>query len=345
MTFRSPTTDRPTVTLLSMGGTIASGVSGAGGVTPNIPAGDVIRGIPGLAEVAQMRAETLRTVPSAEITLPDLHDVVAAGRRAVQEGSAGVLLAVGTNLLEEVAYALDLLWTEQAPLVVTGAMRNPTLAGADGAANVLGATITALSPAAREQGVLIVFNNEIHAARFVRKMHTTKPSTFASPLVGPIGWISESHCGIPFRLSTRYSIAAPPADPMVDVAIVQAVFGSGTEVLEQIGDSTCGGLVVEATGPGHVSSSWAKELKRLAATMPVVLASRAGAGELLASTYDFEGSEIDLLGSGLISAGWLDGRKARILLMLALTAGADNLDVKRIFDTISGLEDSLSFPS
>ena len=52
---------------------------------------------------------------------------------------------------------------------------------------------------------------------------------------------------------------------------------------------------------------------------------------MLRQTYDFKGSEIDLLARGLISAGWLDGLKARLLLTLLLMADADDSAIREAF--------------
>lgn len=74
-----------------------------------------------------------------------------------------------------------------------------------------------------------------------------------------------------------------------------------------------------------------EDLIELASKMPVVLASRTGGGEVLRSTYGFVGSETDLLERGLIYAGPLDGRKARLLVTLLLTSGTSKEKVKETF--------------
>jgi L-asparaginase len=67
--------------------------------------------------------------------------------------------------------------------------------------------------------------------------------------------------------------------------------------------------------------------------MPVVFASRTGAGELYQSSSHFVGSERDLLEAGLISATSLDGLKGRLLLGLLLAEGADRGRIAQRFAT------------
>jgi L-asparaginase len=216
------------------------------------------------------------------------------------------------------AYALDLLVRSPRPVVVTGAMRNPTVAGADGPANLLAAVQTATSAAAVGLGCLVVLNDEIHAARLVVKGHTARPDAFVSPLGGPLGYVAE---GLP-RVLLR-PVSAPVALPG-DVAprpvgLVTAVLGDDGSAL-RFAAQRSEGVVVEAMGGGHVPPGVADAIGDVAPTRPVVLASRTHAGEILRNTYGFPGSERDLLDRGAVSAGWLNARKARVLLSLLLGA-------------------------
>jgi L-asparaginase len=74
----------------------------------------------------------------------------------------------------------------------------------------------------------------------------------------------------------------------------------------------------------------------VASRIPVVLSSRTGAGSVLARTYAYAGSESDLLSRGLISAGFLDPLKARILLRHLLVGGHDRSAVQAAFMQAGG---------
>lgn len=319
----------PRVTVLSLGGTISS--TGEGGVKPTLSGEDLVADVPEIADVAQVSARSFRQVPSGELTLGDLVELAREIRSEVAAGASGVVVTQGTDTIEETAFALDLLLDLAEPVVVTGAMRNPTLPGADGPANLLASVQVATSRSARDLGVLVVLNDEAHAARFVRKTHTQSPATFRSEPSGPVGWVAEGLFHLAQRPVGRRTVSVPEGED-APVALYTAALGDDGRVLDELPRLGYRGLVVEALGGGHVAEKVADRLEKLAREMPVVLASRTGSGEVLRKTYGFAGSEIDLIGRGLIPTGTLDGPKARLLLSLLLRSGADRESICAVFE-------------
>ncbi|MBA4013893.1 MAG: asparaginase [Phenylobacterium sp.] len=304
--------------------------SGGSGVVPTLDANDLLSGVPHLAAVAQVAGETVSKAASVELGFEDVAALAERIRAAVAGGAQGVVVTQGTDTLEETAYLLDLLLDLAEPVVVTGAMRDPTKPGAEGPANLAAAIRVAASPAARGLGVVAVMNDEIHAARFVAKRHTHKTSAFGSGTIGPLGWVVEDRVRIAFRPAERTPTViwkgAPPR-----VILLPMVFGGDPQSLRDLTREPVAGMVVEAVGGGHVPFAMVEPLAQLAAKAPVVLASRTGAGETLEKTYGYAGGEIDLLGRGLIGAGLLDARKARLLLSLLLGAGASREEIAEAF--------------
>lgn len=322
----------PGVTVLTLGGTIASVPDTTGeGAIPSLTADDLVRSVPALAKVADVRAVSFRQAPSGELTLADLFALAAEVQRHIDAGARGVVITQGTDTLEETAFTLDLLCARDAPVIVTGAMRNPSLPGADGPANLLASIQVATSEEARGIGCAVVFNDEVHAARFAQKTHTSSPAAFRSPLTGPVGWVSEGRPRIATRPAPRPHLPVPEGTPPARVVLLKLALGDDTGLLDHMASAGYDGLVVEAYGGGHVPESFAAPLDDLAARMPVVLASRTGAGEGLRETYGFRGGEVDLLSRGLVSAGALDALKARLLLALLLTRGAGKEEIGRAF--------------
>jgi L-asparaginase len=306
------------IALFTLGGTIA--MAGAHRLTGEALAAAV----PGLSELGRpVEIQDIEAVPSGNLTATRMLEVVDAASKAVAAGATGVVVTQGTDTLEETAFLVDLLWPHPQPFVLTGAMRNPTLAGPDGPANLLAALRVACAPAARDLGALVVFNDQIHAARWVRKTHSTSTATFASPNAGPIGHVVEDRVRVLTRPPRLDGVLAEPAElDAIRVALYTVTMDDDGLLLQGLAD-THQGLVVAGFGVGHVPAALAPVLGELASVMPVVLTSRTGAGSVLRSTYRSVGSESDLLQRGLVDGGFLDPYKARVLLRLLLATDED----------------------
>lgn len=344
---------RPRVAVFTLGGTIsmAAGSGGPGGVVPRLAGSELLDAVPGLAGAgAVAEVHDFRQLPSAALGIADVLELAAVIEAELAAGAAGAVVIQGTDTIEETSFLLDLLHSGDAPVVVTGAMRHPGLAGADGPANILAAIQAAASPLLAGLGCVVVFGDEIHAARYVRKAHATSITAFASPSAGPLGHVIEGTVRLlsrPVRRSAA-SLAALPSATLPSATVPSAALPSAgqhdgvrvglvTMCLGDDGESLraaagpLDGLVVAGFGAGHVPPALVPLLDELAARMPVVLASRTGAGTVLAATYGAAGSERDLLSRGLISAGFLDPLKARLLLHVLIAAGADSAQLRTAF--------------
>ncbi|TCZ64825.1 asparaginase [Roseicella aquatilis] len=311
---------RPRILVLSLGGTITMLPGDAGGITPKLGAAELVAAVPALADIAEIEAHSPFRLPSPSLSPGNLVEVARRIEEGFAGGCDGAVVVQGTDTIEESAFLLDLLIAADRPVVITGAMRGADAPGADGPANLLAAVRTAAAPEAQGLGTLAVLNYDIHAARFVQKSHTALPSAFASPLVGPIGAVVEGQPRLlvrPPRLPTLPSFGGPPRP----IALLRWAMGEDGRLLEALPGLGYAGAVVEGMGAGHVPAEVAPLLGELAARMPVVLASRCMTGPVFTRTYGYAGSEIDLLGRGLIPAGILSGLKARLLLGLALRNG------------------------
>jgi L-asparaginase len=234
--------------------------------------------------------------------------------------------------MEENAFLLDLLVQTPVPIVMTGALRNPTLLSSDGAANLRDALLVATDARAGGMGVLVVMNGEIHAARFVHKAHAYALNAFVSDPCGPVGWLSEGRVRIAMQPMVQRPRITCPAEIAVPYVGLYATFGGDDgRALSAFDHPQVRGLVVQTLGTGHVCAELVPVLAHLAASRPVVYASRIPAGEMFTRTYAYPGAEIDLLARGLICAGYLSAQKARMLLASLLAAGEERAGIARAF--------------
>jgi L-asparaginase len=320
------------VSVFFLGGTISM-AGHSGGVVSRLGAAELIGAVPELADPdLQLEARDFRRMPSASLSFDDILELVTEAETSAADG---IVVVQGTDTIEETAYLIDLVWSGPRPVVVTGAMRNPTLPSPDGSANLLAAVRVAASGRFDDQGALVVLDDQVHAARWVRKTHSTRTSTFASPNAGPLGLLVEGRA-VPVASVARRPTHSPRPPVTAQVPILVMGLDESAAVLDAI-SASCDGLVVAGFGVGHVPEALAAPLGELAARVPVVLTSRTGSGPVLSHTYGFAGSETDLLARGLIDGGLLDPHKARVLLRVALTCGYDRSAIGATFTRAGGL--------
>ncbi|MGF1646065.1 MAG: asparaginase [Kineosporiaceae bacterium] len=346
-----------TLGVYTLGGTIAmtttvTPASVTSGVVPTLTATDLLAAVPGLADAGvELAAYDVRQRPGASLTMADVAHLAAT---IIDHHRTGAITAAvvtqGTDTIEETAWLLHLLLRlageADVPVVVTGAMRNPTLAGADGPANLLAAVQVAASTSAPGLGVTVVFGDTVHAAADVRKAHTTSVTAFTSPTTGPIGDLVEARPRI-WRRPTTPPLPPGVIDPgrldQLRVPVLPAALGADPGLIDAIAAGT-DGLVVAGFGVGHVPDTWVAALQGAAAAMPVVLTSRIGVGSTATSTYAFPGSEQDLLARGLVNGGHLDPYKARILLQVLLHTDSSLPAIEQAFRQFGGLPDNPGAP-
>lgn len=316
---------KPRILLLSLGGTITMTGQAEAGIKPTLTAADLIKVVPALEAVSDLEARSLFGLPGASLTLTHLVSVAGTISEAFATGFHGAVVVQGTDTIEETAFVLDVLLSiHDRPVVVTGAMRGAQAPGADGPANILSAVLAASSAQLSGQGVTVVLNDEIHAARFVQKANTALPSAFVSLPSGPLGVVSEGKV----RLFVRVDALRLPIDLRKQrtetdaVALISLGLGEDGRILEDLRRLGYAGAVIEGMGAGHVPAAATARVSALVEDMPTVLATRVRSGLIFTHTYGFDGSEMDLIRRGVVPAGLLSASKARMLLSLLLSAGA-----------------------
>jgi L-asparaginase len=333
-----PKTDLPVVWVLSTGGTIAGRGSSSTDLSNYQPGTllgeDLVRAVPEIARVANVKVEQIVNVNSSDITIANW--LTLANRInaifATDPKVAGIVVTHGTNTLEETAYFLNLTVKYDKPVVLVGSMRPATAISADGPLNLLNAIRTASSPDARGKGALIVMNEEINGARDVTKTNTYRVETFRAPELGYLGYVDEDKVTF-YRTSTKrhtvnteFDVSGLTELPKVD--IVYSYIQPSPQIIQAVVSAGDKGIVFAGTGAGNISSFERDALKQVLSLPPesrpiLVRASRVGNGRVIAR------EEYDRM--GMIPADTLNAQKARILLMLALTKTRDSNQIKRIF--------------
>lgn len=317
----------PIVRLIATGGTIAHVREG---YTPDtrIQGAELIKDIPQLGKLAQFEVEEFSKIASGDFTtkmmvgLANRINTVFASEPKV----SAVVVSIGSNSLEEVAYFLDLTVKSDQPVVLTAAQRLHGTLGADGDKNLFDAVQVALSPESRGMGVLAVVNEEIQSARDVRKTVSHRTDAWNSGDLGDLGLVDKDRVTFYRRPMRRHTKEAEfDVSGLTDLPRVYIVYSyvgaDGVLIDAAVNEGQAKGIVLAGFPTGTGSPDQAQALLKVAAKgIPVVDSHRGGRGRPGNRYPEFA------------DADNLNPQQARILLMLALTKTTARSEIQRMFN-------------
>ncbi|WP_297965394.1 type II asparaginase [uncultured Campylobacter sp.] len=324
------------VTILAVGGTVAG--SGPGSLDASYTSGTVavdklIAAVPEINKIATIKGEQISNIGSQEMNNEVWLKLANRVNELLTSDEAdGVVITHGTDTMEETAYFLNLVVKSDKPIVFTGAMRNSGSLSADGPLNIYNALNVAVSQEAVGKGVVVVMNDEIHAAREVTKSDTTAVDTFKSPNSGKIGTAYYGNVKFymnPTRkhtLNSAFDIAKIKELPRVD--IIYSHSNDNPDFINLAVKNGAKGIVNAGMGNGNPFPSALEALGEAAKSgVTVVRGSRVSSGETTMN------GEVDDGKYGFLTSDNLNAQKARVLLMLALTQTMDKAKIQELFLT------------
>ncbi|KQS40055.1 asparaginase [Exiguobacterium acetylicum] len=314
--------------LIHTGGTIAMAQDHSGHVLPN-DINPLDASLPRATDIANITTRHFSNLPSPHMT-PDIMLRLAhfIESELAKEHYDGVVITHGTDTLEETAYFLHLTIGAPVPIVLTGAMRSSNEVGSDGEFNLITALRVAVSEAAREKGVLVVFNGEIHSAFNVTKTHTSSVDTFKSVHFGNLGMVTKDHVYLfntPLLKQTHMVTSLSKR-----VAVLKVYAGMEPDLLLAVKQLGYDGLVLEVLGQGNVPPSIVDAIAELIAVMPIVIVSRCFNG-IVQDVYGYTGGGQQLKEIGVIFSNGLNSQKARLKLMIELEINATQSELEESF--------------
>lgn len=327
---------KPTIYILATGGTIAG--SGSGALDTSYTSGTVtvdklIAAVPDINKIATIKGEQISNIGSQEMNNEVWFKLANRVNELLTSGKAdGVVITHGTDTMEETAYFLNLVVKSDKPIVMVGAMRNSGSLSADGPLNIFNAVNVAMSKEAAGKGVMVVMNDEIHAAREVTKTNTTAVDTFKSPNSGKIGTVFYGNVKFymnPVRkhtVNSAFDITKIKELPRVD--IIYSHSNDNPDFVNVAVKNGAKGIINAGMGNGNPFPSALEALGEAVKNGVVVVRdSRVGSGETTLN------GEVDDGKYGFLASDNLNAQKARVLLMLALTQTTDKAKIQEFFLT------------
>ena len=322
------------IIIVATGGTIdgiAKSSSNSAYSPSQLMVAELIKNIPDLEKIANITSLQFSQINSQDMN-NDLWLKLAKtiNRLAAKRAIDGIVITHGTDTMEETAYFLNLVVKSKKPIILVGSMRPANSLSSDGSLNLYNAVALAANPAAKNKGVMIVFNDNIFAARDATKTNTTNVDSFQSNNSGAIGHIYYGQAQFyynPIRLNTINSVFdVRDLETLPKVDIIYGYANHSKIVIDDLVNDGAQGLVLAGVGDGNIYQDSLQSLINASAKgIAVVRSSRVGSGFVAPNV------EIDDDKYKFITADNLNPQKARILLMLALTKTTNPKKIQQYF--------------
>src|SRR5277367_2052091 len=326
----------PNIVILATGGTIAGAAATgtqAGYTSGAVTIDAMLTAVPGIKDLANIKGEQVANVGSQDISFDIMLTVAKRCNALLASNSVdGVVVTHGTDTLEETAYFLNLTVKSDKAVVLVGSMRPSTAVSADGPLNLYNAVAVAADPMAKDRGVLVVMNDQIHAAHSLTKTSTTAIQTFMSPLRGLVGvtaygkddWYNTP----PWKHTSQseFDISNVTKLPRVDIVFADA--DMEPDLIDASVNASAKGIVIAGVGNGNMNKVSVEAAARAVKKGVVVVRSSRVATGMVDRNVEVNDDEL-----GFIASDELNPQKSRILLSLALLKPESSSQIQQLFRT------------
>ena len=263
--------DRPNVTLLGTGGTIASRLDyRTGAVVPAFTPGELYGAVPELADICNLTTHKLFGVFSENLAREHYLAMAEAIGEEIEKGADGIVIGHGTDVMGHTAAVLSFMVQQSPiPIVIVGSQRSSDRPSSDAALNLIHAVRTAaygdiaeiqicmFGPTSDQYGLL-------HRGTRVRKMHSSYRSTFRTIGDIPLAIVDKtSFTYLEDDYLPRDKSRKPIIDPVFDdrATILYYYPGMNPDLVEALVEKGYRGIVIAGTGLGHVNKPLYPALK------------------------------------------------------------------------------------
>lgn len=307
------------VSLITTGGTIASREVSKGLLKSGAISGKELAELCQLPDDIEVKVIDIFQLPSMHIGFEQMQKLQKAVEQEFQDPTvSGIVVTHGTDTLEETAFFIDLTIDDSRPVVVTGSQRAPEEVGTDVYSNLRNSINAAVDQTLHDVGTVVVFNERIYSAKYVKKVHSSNLQGFDSFGHGYLGIIDNDKVRVYQKPIYREIHKLTKSLPRVD--IIKCHSGQDGYMIDMLVQGGTAGIVLEAAGRGQVSPYMVDSIAHaVAAGVLVILTTSAEEGNVYPS-YGYPGSAHDLMAKGALLGSDYDSKKARIKLAVVLAS-------------------------